>query len=261
VERPGPNVPIALGTADLAVGRNRVTFLVIKPNRQLVEAPRARVYLGRSAADKATLAAHAQLASVGPTVEADEAPVLYITELEFPKPGRYWLLVEPVGSPVQAYGDFTVSATSKAPDVGSKALPSDSPTLADAPISLLTTADPPDTELLRHSIRDSLQDGVPFVVTFATPKFCESRTCGPTVDVVDEVRRRFESRGIRFIHVEVYEDNDPRRGVNQWMREWNLPTEPWVFLVDADGVIRARFESAVAVSELVGAVRRHLVEN
>ena len=74
----------------------------------------------------------------------------------------------------------------------------------------ITTSRPPDLPLLRYSIADSLAAHKPFVVTFATPKFCTSRTCGPVVDVVQAVRRRFERRGVRFIHVEVYTDNDPR---------------------------------------------------
>ena len=89
-------------------------------------------------------------------------------------------------------------------------------------------------------------------------KFCTSRTCGPVVDVVQAVSRRFRARGIRFIHVEIYKDNDPARGFNQWVRQWHLPTEPWVFLVGADGRIKAKFEGSVSVAELTAAVRSRL---
>jgi hypothetical protein len=99
-------------------------------------------------------------------------------------------------------------------------------------------------------VADSLRAGIPFVVTFSTPKFCTSRTCGPTVDVVEEVARRFEGRGVRFIHVEVYEDNDPAKRYNRWMREWGLETEPWTFVVGGDGLIVERYEGPVSVSEL-----------
>jgi hypothetical protein len=96
------------------------------------------------------------------------------------------------------------------------------------------------------------------VVTFATPQFCASRTCGPVVDVVDRVRREFRGTPIRFMHVEVYEDNDPSKGVNRWMREWGLPSEPWVFLVGRDGRIKDKFEGSVSMGELRASVRRHL---
>jgi hypothetical protein len=123
----------------------------------------------------------------------------------------------------------------------------------------LTTARPPDTELLRYSVGESLRDHVPFVVTFATPLYCQSRVCGPVVDVVDKVRRRLDGSGVRFIHVEIYEGNDPANGFNRWVREWNLPSEPYTFLVGADGVIRARFEGLVTVDELERAVRDDLL--
>ena len=100
---------------------------------------------------------------------------------------------------------------------------------------------------------------MPFVVAFATPKYCASRTCGPTVDVVSTVRRDHADSGVRFIHVEIYEDNDPAKGVNQWVTEWKLPSEPWVFLVGPDGKIRDRFEGTVSVRELDASVRQHLL--
>ena len=91
-------------------------------------------------------------------------------------------------------------------------------------------------------------------MTFATPRYCESRTCGPVVDVVEHARRRFEGSGIRFIHVEIYKDNDPRQGQNQWVRQWRLPSEPWTFLVGRDGRIKAKFEGSLSVRELTASV-------
>jgi hypothetical protein len=41
----------------------------------------------------------------------------------------------------------------------------------------------PGVSLLRHSVADSLAAHKPFVLVFATAKFCESPTCGPVVDV------------------------------------------------------------------------------
>ena len=98
----------------------------------------------------------------------------------------------------------------------------------------------------------------PFVLVFATPKFCSSRTCGPVVDVAQAVQRRFAGSGVRFIHVEVYTDNNPAQGFNRWFREWRLPSEPWVFLVGRDGRIKARFEGSVSAAELSAAVQRLL---
>jgi hypothetical protein len=111
---------------------------------------------------------------------------------------------------------------------------------------------------LRYSIADSLAKHIPFVVTFATPRYCTSRVCGPVVDVVERVRRRFVGRGIRFIHVEIYKDNDPRKGRNQWVSQWRLPSEPWTFVVGADGLIKAKFEGSVSAGELGSTIKRKL---
>jgi hypothetical protein len=72
------------------------------------------------------------------------------------------------------------------------------------------------------------------------------------------VRKQLADPRIRFIHVEIYRDNDPTKGANRWVEEWGLPSEPWVFLVGPDGRIRAKFEGAVSERELEAAVRRFL---
>ena len=65
-------------------------------------------------------------------------------------------------------------------------------------------------------------------------------------------------KGVRYIHVEVYKDNNPGLGYNRWFKEWHLPTEPWTFLVGSDGRIKDRFEGSMSVNELAAAVRNHL---
>jgi hypothetical protein len=112
--------------------------------------------------------------------------------------------------------------------------------------------------MLHDSVASSLRAHKPFVLVFATPRWCQSQICGPVVDVVDAARKRFAGRGIRFIHVEIYRDNNPAKGFNRWVREWHLPSEPWTFLVGADGRIKAKFEGAVSVAELSAAIRRYL---
>jgi len=257
------NSALLYGTSDFAVGENRISFLLVRGNGELVQAPRAEVLVARGALTRApSIEGEAELVPLGPhshprateSHDHSDAQDLYVTKVRFDRPGRYWLLVQPEGEDIQGYGSVDVRARTLSLPVGTRAPASDTPTLADAPARKLTTARPPDTELLRHSVKDSLRAGVPFVVTFATPRFCASRTCGPTVEVVDKVRRSAKGDA-RFIHVEVYRDNDPNKGVNRWMLEWKLPTEPWVFVVDRRGVIRAKFEGSVSVAELEDAVR------
>lgn len=103
---------------------------------------------------------------------------------------------------------------------------------------------------------DALAAKKPFVVTFATPLYCQSRTCGPVVDVVSAVRQQFASSGVPFIHAEIYKGNDPANGTSHWVDQWKLPTEPFTFVVDRSGIIRARFEGAFSKAELAAAVRK-----
>jgi hypothetical protein len=79
------------------------------------------------------------------------------------------------------------------------------------------------------------------------------------VDVVDRVRKQYARTPVRFIHVEIYTDNNPSKGRNRWVREWHLPGEPWTFLVGRDGRIKAKFEGSVSVRELGEAIRRLLL--
>lgn len=258
--KPGEDVALVFGSSDFAVGSNRVSFLIIRSNGEVVDAQRARVVV--AAGDlSATPALETTAEDLPVGVEVDELDTssVWVTHLELDAPGLYTLLVEPEGTDLQAVGQIQVQAESAAPAVGTPAIPSDTPTLADGFPEDITTARPPDTELLRYSVKESIESGIPFVVTFATPEFCASRVCGPVVDIVDEVRRQLEGSGVRFIHVEIYEGNDPSKGFNRWVTEWNLPTEPYTFLVGADGVVRERFEGLVTVGELERAVREHLL--
>ena len=59
-----------------------------------------------------------------------------------------------------------------------------------------------------------------------------------------------------FIHVEIYENPTEIKGdisnakVVQAVKDWNLPSEPWIFLVDQQGVIKGRFEGLATYKEI-----------
>jgi hypothetical protein len=263
-ERPGENVGLVMGTSDHAPGDVRVSFLVVAHNGRPIFRPRTRVWVATGLDAKPFARAAAHLEPVGvPGGHADDHDVthLYVTHLRLPTPATYWLLAEPVGGPkIQGVGNVVVKARSATPAVGSRAIASPTPTLSEVggDASKLTTRVPPDSALLRYSVRDSLRAHKAFVLVFATPKYCTSRTCGPVVDVVDTVRRRFGARGVRFIHVEIFRRNNPALGKNRFVREWRLPSEPWTFLVGRDGRIKAKFEGSISIGELNAAVERFL---
>jgi hypothetical protein len=260
---PGPDVATVAGTSDYGPGRVRYSFLIVDDQGRAYFSDRARMWIARGLRQKPFARATARLEKiVVPGGYEPDAPSLFVAELDLPKPGKYWVLAEPVGgAPIQALGQLEVKADPAAPDVGDRVPASRTPTLrsANGDVAALTTRRPPDRTLLEHSVAESLAAKAPFVVSFATPEFCASRTCGPVVDVVEATQRRLGASPVRFIHVEVYEDNDPAKGTNRWVREWRLPTEPWTFLVGADGRVKRRFEGAFSLRELEQAVRESLL--
>jgi hypothetical protein len=186
---------------------------------------------------------------------------VYVFDADFPTAGVWGAEFRTAvgdAAPETIRVGFEVQPESAVVAIGDPAPSVDTPTLADVggDVTKISTDDEPVEAFYETSIADALAAKKPFVVVFATPKFCASRTCGPVVDVVDGVRRRVP--GVEFIHVEIYEENTPALGVNRWVREWKLPTEPWVFLVGGDGRIAAKFEGAVSERELEAAVRRFL---
>ena len=257
---PGDDVGVVAGTSDYGVGPNRVSFLVVDKQSRLIERPTARVWVARDLKQAPFLRTTARLERIGvPGGATADAPAIYVTHVELPGPGRFWLLAEPLGGKkIQAVGTLVAGKDGAAPSPGDRAIASHTPTLASTAGDLgrLTTARTPDRALYRTSVADALAAGVPFVVTFATPLYCQSRTCGPVVDVVSAVRKKLAGKGVRFIHVEIYKGNDPANGVNRWVDEWKLPKEPFTFVVDGKGVVRTKLEGAFSAEELERAVRQ-----
>ena len=257
---PGDDVAVVPGTSTYEPGRLRVSFLVLDSEGRPVIEPTAQVWVARGLEKRPFLETEAKVERIGVPggAEADSTHI-YVAHFDVRQPGTYWLLAEPKGGRNRGAGPWQRrrSQGRSHPRVSAIRLqPPTTPTLAadGSNAEELTTRTPPDLTLLRYSVAASVRDRRPFVVVFATPKFCTSRMCGPAVDVVEEVAHRHEHSPIRFIHVEVYEGNDPAKGYNRWMQEWGLTTEPWTFVVGADGRISARFEGPVSVDELDEAV-------
>jgi hypothetical protein len=237
--------------------------MVIANDGRPIERPEAKVFVADGRDRQPFVSTTARLEPIGIPGRSEPASGgvtrIYVARFAVPRPGRYWAFARPLNARIKGVAVFDVRAKLPVPAVGAKAPRSATPTLADAPAQALTTARPPDRALLRYSIAGALAAHRPFVVTFATPKYCTSRVCGPVVDVVEAVRRRLAASGVRFIHVEVYKDNDPAKGYNRWMRQWGLTTEPWVFLVGRDGRVKAEFEGSVSEAELLAAVKNNLL--
>ena len=83
----------------------------------------------------------------------------------------------------------------------------------------------------------------PILLLFATPQFCQSRVCGPVVDVAQQAQQEYGGKAA-FIHMEIYNDNDPATGVRPQVRAFHLPSEPWLFAINREGVVSSTIEGA-----------------
>jgi hypothetical protein len=163
---------------------------------------------------------------------------------------------------------FEVQPTSSVVAVGEEAPASDTPTLADVggDVAKISTDTSPVKAFYETSVADAVAAKEPFVVAFATPKFCTSKQCGPTLDRLKPVAARHPD--VTFINVEPYElqftdgqlqpvltGDPPQLTPTAATMEWHLPTEPWVFVVDNDGIVTASFMLIFSDDEIEAALK------
>lgn len=104
----------------------------------------------------------------------------------------------------------------------------------------------PDPDLHRWTIAKALAQHRPIVVIFATPVYCTSQFCGPTVDGVQILAKQYPDRAV-FIHVEIYRkvSSNGSKTPNQAAADWAFRNgdliEPWLYLIGSDGVIKDRW--------------------
>jgi hypothetical protein len=143
------------------------------------------------------------------------------------------------------------------PGVGDRAIAVHTRTLADVggDAGLIDTRVPPATDLLKTDLADVVGKK-PVVITFATPALCQSRVCGPVVDIVEQAKAKAPG-DVAFIHQEIWKDNKVARGnVQGPVAAWRLRTEPWTFVIAKSGRIAARFEGPFSLGELERAIAK-----
>ena len=96
----------------------------------------------------------------------------------------------------------------------------------------------------------------PVVLLFATPQLCQSRVCGPVVDLAEQVKAKSANSDVAFIHMEVYNDNRIDKGIRPQMAAFHLQTEPWLFTFNSAGKVAARIEGAFSERELDEAIAK-----
>jgi len=177
--------------------------------------------------------------------DPDAAQVVYSTRLNLPGAGEWRVAAivkedgELRGTPVPSA--MVVGEFQRIPRPGQRAPMIHTPTAQDVggDLSKITTRTPPDTQN-KVDYAEALGKE-PIVLLFATPEFCQSRVCGPVVDVAEQAKQEYGNKAA-FIHMEIYNGNDPAQRVRPQVRAFHLPTEPYLFTIDREGIVRAAVE-------------------
>jgi hypothetical protein len=185
-----------------------------------------------------------------------DAVGLYLVRTTVDQEGTWWVRLQPDGFGPTPPAAFTVSSNDPVPGLGDPAPAVATRTLADHSLEEISSDDDPDPRFYQTSLDAALGTGKPTVVVFATPAFCVSQTCGPMLDQVKALAPAHPDTN--FLHVEIYENLDAASTddleIVPAVTAWGLPSEPWVFVVDPDGVVAARFEGAMLPGELEAAL-------
>jgi hypothetical protein len=194
--------------------------------------------------------------------DPDAASVVYSTQIDFPSDGE-WRIAALIKEDGEIKGTQLPSAVvgefSGIPGPGQKAPKIHTPTPEDVggDLAQITTRIPPDTQN-KIDYADALGKE-PIVLLFATPQFCQSRVCGPVVDVAEQVKEEYGDKAA-FIHMEIYNDNDPGKDVRPQVRAFDLPSEPWLFTIDRRGDVSSVIEGAFGPELLTSAVEKAIGE-
>ncbi|MEJ7798357.1 MAG: hypothetical protein WKF42_07640 [Solirubrobacteraceae bacterium] len=254
-QRPGDDNRLGFAIVDRANKQIDVSEVAVYTARQDGTQLRGPFVARRESLDVATPYRSAQTAS-----DLANGKTFYVAEPAFASSGPHIAvgLVRLDGRLVVADSPMSlrVGAKNGPPDVGERAIAVSTLTGADVggDLESLSTRVPPPPEMLGTDFADVLGKK-PVVLLFATPALCASRTCGPVVDIAEQVRAQ-SGRGVAFIQQEIYQDNDPAKPVRPQVAKWRLPTEPWAFVIDRRGKVTARFEGVFSTGELARAVAR-----
>jgi hypothetical protein len=248
-------------------GRNRFGFGVFTTGRESIDDAQVALYFAEGRKGKAKgpypariedLSTQARFRAKTTSDDPDAAQTVYVSEVDFPTDGEYRAiaLVRRGGSLIATrLPSATVGQFEQVPKVGETAPRISTPTTQDArgDLSTIDTRQPP-SSMHDEDLADVLGKK-PVVLLFATPALCQSRVCGPVVDVAEQVKHELGHKAA-FIFVEIYEDNNPEKGLRKQPKAYHLPSEPWLFVIDKQGRITTAIEGAFSVPELERAVRK-----
>lgn len=257
--------PVLVSNA-IAKGKARILFLYLDSKNAVASAPdrTAKVAFYDLARDPNKPVATADGTFVW-TIETEPKRGMYVLDVDLPEAGTWGaeFTTEAPGSPAEtARMTFSVRDATGAIGVGQKAPASKTPTAADVggDLTKISTDKAPDPAFYQTSVADALATHKPFMLVFATPKFCTSQQCGPTLDQFKPIAAAHKD--VTFINAEPYQlkvvdgslqpvlDAQNQLQATDITDQWGLLSEPWIFAVDRDGVVRGSYELTITPAEL-----------
>lgn len=260
---------LAFATSVVRTGKQqRVAFGIIDQNQSFVYAPTVLYVARKGGKAVGPFPAPADLLVTDPPFrsqtaasEEDLFAAIYDARVDFAEPGSYDVLAASKidGRLVGSGGRLEVRrpAGVAIPDVGDPApvISTDTRAKAGGDIKSIDTRLPPDAQ--HETDFADVVGRKPVALLFATPQLCESRVCGPVVDIAEQLRRDYGDR-VTFIHQEVYIDNRVEKGLRPPLRSFRLQTEPWLFTFDARGKVAARLEGSFGFTAFETALKAAL---
>lgn len=187
---------------------------------------------------------------------AEDSVAFYVANTPFDQAGKWGveISVTPADGTTAAkiQAPFTVRETSQSPGLGTKPPASRNDTFATNPSTESLCSRSPACPLHDKVIGDVLGKGRPLVVQFSTPAFCQTRFCGPVLEVMLSQVPQYQDR-IDFVHIEVWQNFQLQKN-RPAVTEWNLPGEPYTFFLSKDGTVAARLEAVFSDEELASAL-------
>ncbi|HZC32867.1 MAG TPA: hypothetical protein VE640_06235 [Candidatus Bathyarchaeia archaeon] len=254
-------------STELGVGPNRILVSVLDPTgTKPAGSPDRKVSVafrgpgGETIATQSSTFIWAIQGSVG----------VYVLHATFPAAGAWTadFTTSAPGSPEATipFG-FDVKARTDVLAPGDPAPSVATPTIASVggDVTKVSTDTHPVARFYQTSEADALAARKPFVLIFATPKFCQTSVCGPTLEKLKPVAAAHPE--MTFINVEPYLLKDdqgqlqPVLDANNSLQAvpatvaFKLSSEPFVFVVGGDGKVSSSFELVFSPDEIDAAIK------
>jgi protein SCO1/2 len=199
-----------------------------------------------------------------------ETKVFYVAQIDVAAPGptSFAVVARTKGSTLAGSVTLIALDPGRTAALGGPAPTFHTPTLADAggDASTISTDPQPDARLYTASTSDALAQHQPFVLVIDSYRFRVTTACGKALGMATYLLDRWT--GVPFIHLEPFRFSiisdtpvitgsltDPQEvdAAAAWGvadQPWGPLTMPWVFIVDANGIVRAKYQGVMGTDDI-----------